>query len=427
METAQRLGMESAQKHFPGHQALVCTHDEGHSKSGNIHVHIVLNSLRIQETEELPFQMRPCDTKAGYKHHCSKEYLSYLQDEVMQMCRSHGLNQVDLKGSEHRVTDAEYHAQRRGQKALDAENEVKIENGTKPVQTKFETEKEKIRQAILDVIDHSAYEDEFKKKLLEIYGIRVKESRGRWSYLPPSRKKPITGRKLGDAFEKAAVQRAILGTAPITFDHSGQKSRVAETVLAGTEGIGRIIDQENNEKVQASAGYAYWAKLHNLQEQAKTFNYLSENGLLDGAKLDRDMTAAKEAYQQSHAELKATEERLKQVNRQLRLLGQYYKTKAVYREYAKTGKQKDFYEEHSAELELFEAASRELREIFEEEKLPTIQALKQEKSELSKKKETQHETFKTLRSQWMELSKLVRNRDSLMQNMQTEQGNKPII
>lgn len=92
-----------------------------------------------------------------------------------------------------------------------------------------------------------------------------------------------------------------------------------------------------------------------------------------------------------------------------------------------SSKQKDFYEEHSAELELFEAASRELREIFEEEKLPTLQALKQEKSELSKKKETQYESFKTLRSRWMELSKLVRNRDSLMQNMETERGNKPII
>lgn len=54
METAQRLGMEFAQKHFPGHQALASTHDEGHNESGNIHVHNVLNNLRIQDTEELP-------------------------------------------------------------------------------------------------------------------------------------------------------------------------------------------------------------------------------------------------------------------------------------------------------------------------------------------------------------------------------------
>lgn len=423
MEQAQQMGMEFARAHFPGHQALICTHDEGHNESGNIHVHIVLNSLRIQDTDELPFQMRPCDTKAGYKHHCSKEYLNYLQDEVMQMCRSWGLNQVDLKGSDRRVTDAEYHAQLRGQKALDAENDAGAESGMKPTPTKFETEKEKIRRAILDVIDHSSDVEEFKKKLHEIYGIQVKESRGRWSYLPPGRKRPITGRKLGDAFERAAVECSLLGTERPTFDHSGQKLRMDKAGITGTEGIGRIIDLENNEKVQNSAGYAYWAKLHNLQEQAKTFNYLSENGLLDGAKLDQDLAAATVAYQQSHMELKDTESRLKQVNRQLRLLGQYYRTKTVYLEYVKTGKSKNFYEDHRAELDLHDAAVKELREIYGTKKLPTIRSLKAEKAELTERKQAQYESYKMLRMQWMELSKLARNRDSMLpvdhQNRQT--------
>ena len=36
-------------------------------------------------------------------------------------------------------------------------------------------------------------------------GVTVKESRGRLSYLTPDRTKPITARKLGDDFDKAAV------------------------------------------------------------------------------------------------------------------------------------------------------------------------------------------------------------------------------
>ena len=36
-EKAQALGMEYAKKNFPGHQALVCTHTDGHNNSGNIH------------------------------------------------------------------------------------------------------------------------------------------------------------------------------------------------------------------------------------------------------------------------------------------------------------------------------------------------------------------------------------------------------
>ena len=45
-ERAQAIGMEYVKTNFPGHQALVCTHMDGHNGSGNIHVHIVINSLR---------------------------------------------------------------------------------------------------------------------------------------------------------------------------------------------------------------------------------------------------------------------------------------------------------------------------------------------------------------------------------------------
>ena len=45
-EKAQALGREFAERFFAGHQALICTHTDGHNNSGNIHVHIVINSLR---------------------------------------------------------------------------------------------------------------------------------------------------------------------------------------------------------------------------------------------------------------------------------------------------------------------------------------------------------------------------------------------
>ena len=51
VDRAQALGEEFCRKQFPGHQAIVCTHPDGHNHSGNIHVHIVINSLRIMEQE----------------------------------------------------------------------------------------------------------------------------------------------------------------------------------------------------------------------------------------------------------------------------------------------------------------------------------------------------------------------------------------
>ena len=55
VDRAQELGEKFCAEHFPGHQALVCTHPDGHNHSGNIHVHIVINSLRIEEVPFLPY------------------------------------------------------------------------------------------------------------------------------------------------------------------------------------------------------------------------------------------------------------------------------------------------------------------------------------------------------------------------------------
>ena len=38
VDRAQRLGEKFCAEHFPGHQAIVCTHSDGHNHSGNIHV-----------------------------------------------------------------------------------------------------------------------------------------------------------------------------------------------------------------------------------------------------------------------------------------------------------------------------------------------------------------------------------------------------
>ena len=120
VDRAQALGEKFCAEHFPGHQALVCTHPDGHNHSGNIHVHIVINSLRIEEVPFLPYMDRPADTKAGCKHRCTDAALRYFKSEVMEMCHREGLYQIDLlNGSKNRVTDREYWAQKKGQAALD--------------------------------------------------------------------------------------------------------------------------------------------------------------------------------------------------------------------------------------------------------------------------------------------------------------------
>ena len=55
LEFAQSLALQFAKKNFPGHQAIVCAHPDGHNSAGNIHVHIVINSVRALDVEMQDF------------------------------------------------------------------------------------------------------------------------------------------------------------------------------------------------------------------------------------------------------------------------------------------------------------------------------------------------------------------------------------
>ena len=205
VDLAQSLGEKFCKEHFPGHQAIVCTHPDGHNGSGNVHVHIVINSLRIEEVPFMPYMDRPCDTQPGMKHRCTNAAMEYFRSEVMEMCHDAGLYQIDLlNGSKTRVTEREYGAKKKGQLALDEENAVLAEQGLPVKQAKFETDKDKLREEIRMALSDAVSFEDFAEKLLR-RGITVKESRGRLSYLTPDRTKPITARKLGDDFDKAAV------------------------------------------------------------------------------------------------------------------------------------------------------------------------------------------------------------------------------
>ncbi len=287
VDRAQALGEQFCKEHFPGHQALVCTHPDGHNHSGNIHVHIVINSLRIEEVPFLPYMDRPADTKAGCKHRCTDAALRYFKSEVMEMCHREGLYQIDLlNGSKNRVTDREYWAQKKGQAALDKQNAPMIAGGITPRQTKFETNKEKLRQTIRAALSAAASFEDFSSLLLR-EGVTVKESRGRLSYLTPDRTKPISARKLGDDFDRAAVlavleqnaaraveKAAAISSTPPSIQDQLRADRAARTA----PNVQRLVDIEQKKAEGKGRGYERWATMHNLKQMAATLNVYQEYG-----------------------------------------------------------------------------------------------------------------------------------------------------
>lgn len=445
-ELAQQLGVEYAKENFPGHQALVCTHTDGHNGSGNIHVHIVINSIRKYDTEPQPYMEFDRDSKAGYKHHLSERYRIYLKQKVMDMCTANGLNQVDLlTPAERKISEKEYWAKRRGQKNLDKHNVELEKKGLTPRQTTFQTEKQYLRDAIDTVASQATSQEEFSRLLSEKYNITFKVSRGRYSYLHPNRSKYITGRSLGTLYEEKHllqmfqenstaqitenpvpdISQVVNSSIPPVSTHIATTAEAPHTFLFIKSDLRLVTDLQHCIKAQQSQAYAQKVKLSNLKMMAQTVAYVQEHGFQSKADLDAALSAASAQSTDARNTLKSTEDTLKSINEQIHYTGQYLANKSLYSDYRKSRNKEKFYDDHRAELTLYESALRMLKEKSQGNKLPTLKMLREEKNRLTELQTVQREDFNARREHERELRTVCSNVDiilgtSRVQNRQRE-------
>lgn len=440
-EQAHELGMLFARKHFPGHQILVCTHTDGHNESGNIHVHIIFNSVRKLDVEKQPYMEREIDCRAGYKHHLTKGYLEYLQVELMEMCRHHDLHQVDLlTPARSRITDEEYRAQQRGQKKLDELNEQIISAKMKPTATVFQTQKQYLRDAISKTAAQAASMEEFRKLLKEKYGIEVKDRRGRFSYLHPERSKYITGRALGSDFEKEHVEQMILENVRANDqimqspqDHSHEAIPAANdpapdhkdynpaydyhadpiAILYIRSHLRLVVDLQTNVKAQRSAAYARKVKITNLKEMARTVVYVQEHSYDTREDVLRCQTELSEKVAAASSALNEAEAKLKETNKRIHYTGQYYASRSVQSAFLKSGNKKKYREAHRTELDQYNEAVRYFKE-YNGGKVPSMKNLKTEKAQLQQSVEKQKQLLASIRQEQKELQTAVSNIDAIL-------------
>ena len=420
VDRAQELGEKFCAEHFPGHQALVCTHPDGHSHTENIHVHIVINSLRIAEVPMLPHMDRPADRKAGCKHRCTDAAMNYLKAEVMEMCHSEGLYQIDLlNGSKERITEREYWAQKKGQAALDRANAPIAADGIAPRQTKFETNKEKLRQTIRKALATAASFDEFSSLLLR-EGVTVKESRGRLSYLTPDRTKPITARKLGDDFERAAVlavleqnaARAAEKAAALSIKDQLRADRAARTA----PNVQRLVDIEQKMAEGKGRGYERWATMHNLKQMAATLNAYQEYGFTSPEQLEAAVDTAYQEMRQTSGKLKTLETKLQGKKELQQQVLAYAKTKPARNglKAQKSPKAREAYRQaHESDFIIADAAARYFRE-HGITKLPTRKALQDEIEQLVSEKDGLYNGYREQKRRFAELQTVKRNIDQIL-------------
>ena len=341
---------------------------------------------------------KPRDWREGMKHSSTAQTMRHLRVEVMELCESAGLYQIDLlNGSKERVSEAEYWARRRGQQKLDLANAALTAAGQPPKQKKFETVKDTLRKQISSVLYRATSFEDFSDRLMQQYGIAVKESRGCLSYLPAGRTKFIRAKHLGDKFDKAAV----LATLQANAERKPKAQFKQDT-------IGKLIDIQSRMTEGKGIGYKRWLTKHNLKVMAQTVKLLQEKGLTDEDALNQRITELETKYHDSLAVVKDLEGRMK-ANNELRYhIAAYTSTKNVAQQLKTAKRPVAFEKQHHAELTAHRAAVAYLK-ANNVTKLPSPNKLEAEYAQLASEKAKFYEQYKEAKEELLKLKNAKQN------------------
>ena len=423
---AQALCLEYARKNFPGYQALVVTHTDGHNGSGNIHTHIVINSVRKYAVERQGYMDKPHEQEAGYKHRSTNKLLDHLKQEVMDMCNREGLHQVDLLfPAPAKITKEEYWAKAHGQDELDKVNEKIRAAGLKPASTVFQTQKQFLRDAIDECSQLSGSFDEFQSLLLDRYNISVIEKRGSYRYLHPNRNKRISAESLGTNYGKDFLEQ-VFQNHENRKDLSHERTHKSESASKADyhtdpfvifyikSELRLVTDLQKNVKAMQNQAYARKVKIGNLQQMANTLIYIQDHGYDTREDLEKQASDIQEKMEDAQDQLSELTSKMKTLNSQIHYTGQYFASKSVYAEFLKSRNKKKFRQEHSSEIRSYEEARDWLKAFYPDRKMLSMKTLKSQKSELQESIDAQKSVVKQFRDYHKELEIAGANVDAIL-------------
>jgi hypothetical protein len=290
------------------------------------------------------------------------------------------------------------------------------------MKTKFQTEKDKLRDAITAAAKKATSFEEFSRLLQTESNILVKDHRGRFSYLLPDREKYISARTLGTSFDREHLLTLFESNA-ITAAKEKQQWSVADpiAVLYIKSNLRLVVNLQDCVKAQQSRAYAQKVKISNLQQMANTIVYVQQHGYdsYEDLKKARDELSTKMSDARNAA--KSTDADLKLLNENIHYLGQYLSTKATYKEFLQAGNKKMYRSAHQDEIARYEEAVQFLKRNSPDGTIPTMKDLRAEKEKLLSTRTAQYESYTYLKDYYHELQTACRNVDMIFETEHTQQ------
>lgn len=248
-----------------------------------------------------------------------------------------------------------------------------------PNLTKFQTQKQLIRDAVAAAREKAISYEDFQDILQDEYNIFVKTQRGRYSYLLPERNKFISERSLGDSCKRECLEGFFVQNAEKNLRYKEDPILIFTTRTR----LRLVVDLQENVKAQENLAYALKVKISNLQKMAETLVWVQENNINDLTELNDLCKTAQANAQAAYERLSQAEDELYKTNEQIHYAGQYLSTKEVQQQFTKAIFKKKFRAEHSKELDAYVESVKYFREE-NDGKLPSLKFLKKRKEELTK-------------------------------------------
>ncbi|MFT9056430.1 MAG: relaxase/mobilization nuclease domain-containing protein [Ethanoligenens sp.] len=372
-EDANRLAYETVMEFTKGEYAfIVCTHVD----KKNIHTHVYFNSTALDATRK--FQ----------NPYNSYEIVRSIND---RLCKEHGYFVIE-------------HPKEKGKsyKEWSAEKE-----GT--------SWKAKLRATIDAVLPSAKDFDDFLDRMRQA-GYEIKCNKF-IAFRAPGQERFTRAKRLGADYTEEAISARLSGRQKPTAAQKKARQEYARN-------INLLIDIQAKIDAGKDPGYERWAKIFNIKQAAKTFNYLSEHGIPDYVGLLERIAAVTEGMSNASSDIRKLEGRMAEIGVLKMHIINYRKTKKVFDQYKASGWSKTFRAQHAEELRLRQKAKQAF-DTFKGKVLPTMVQLQAEYSSFLEQKKTRYEEYRQLKDAQAELQTVRRNVDQILRvelpNRQREQ------
>ena len=355
---AHEIGKQLADEVLQGKYSYVLT---THIDKGHVHNHLIFCAV---------------DMVNHRKYNSNRQSYAYIRRTSDRLCREHGLSVVQPsrdKGKSY----AEWDAGRKGK-----------------------SWKAKLKAAIDAVIPQAKNFDDFLR-LMAAQGYEIKP--GKFiSFRAPGQERFTRCKTLGEDYTEERITQRIKG---ISIDRGPRRRSTGEISLR--------IALEDSIKAQQSAGYARWAKLHNLKQAANSLNFITEHQIDSYEGLESRLAEISAANDAAASALKDAERRLGDMALLIKNLSAYKQLRPVALELRNTKDKAAFRRQHESQLILYEAAAKALKEAGVT-KLPNLYALKTEYKKLDAERERLSAQYSEAKQKLKEYGIVKQNVDSIL-------------